>query len=89
MRRCEQCRCRHDRRGRFCGSACRTRAWKIRTDYRERRSVRNASERVRRASRDGRGVRLYLTPEEARELATLEGFSPGLRRKVRALLRRV
>lgn len=91
MRRCEQCGHRHGGRGRFCGAACRTRAWKVRTDYRDRRSVRNASERVRRASRDGRGVRLYLTPEEARELATMRlgQLSPGLRRKLRALLRRV
>lgn len=54
-------------RGRYASAACRARDWKRRTGYGPPAAVRTRERR--RESRDGRGVRLYITEDEARALA--------------------
>jgi hypothetical protein len=63
------------RDARFCGAECRYRAWAH--DHPRQRLQRLVRPRVasRRASRDGRGIKLYLLPDELAAIA--EGVLPA------------
>lgn len=74
-------------RGRFCSDRCRYLDWDQRHPRADRPARRTTA---RRASREGRGARIYFTPEDLTGLAgALQGARGPAIDKVRAAMKRV
>ncbi len=71
--------------GRYASDACRARHWKERNDYGRGRAA-SAVRTPRRPSRDGKNVRLSITPAECEALARGEAL-PNVVRKAAAKLK--
>lgn len=88
MRACEYCGASLEGRrttARFCGDLCRFRAWEEKNPrHREQRQETVSDPETnlaRRFSRDGKGVRVYLTPSELHDLQYHRHVSDSIQNK--------